>query len=249
MSGDEDEPETVEPETVEPGTDEGPTSGNEAGPQTAETDPTELELTSAETEPEPTTTEPTTTEPAEADPTEADPGEADEGRTVRASSAERQAEAAALLGLAKSLVKMNLSKLAQVELPGEVREAVLVARGLGRSAQMRQIRRVSQLLRAYEVTELADPARDPARKAKAELERQCEQWRERLVLGGDEALTELVDAHPMIDSQRVRSLLRQSRRAPGSGKSSQALRSVLRLIREALQAEAAVSAATRSPER
>ncbi|MEX1361509.1 MAG: ribosome biogenesis factor YjgA [Nannocystaceae bacterium] len=239
MSGDEDEPGTDEPETDEPETS-GAIEPETAEPETAEPDPAE---------PDPAKPDPAKPDPAKPDPGEPDPDDEDDGRTVRASSAERQAEAAALLGLAKSLVKMNLSKLAQVELPGEVREAVLVARGLGRSAQMRQIRRVSQLLRAYEVTELSDPARDPARKAKAELERKCEQWRERLVIGGDEVLTELVDAHPMIDSQRVRSLLRQSRRAPGSGKSSQALRNVLRLIREALQAEAAVSAATRPPER
>ncbi len=156
---------------------------------------------------------------------------------------ERKAESVALAGLAKALVELKPSQLADVPLPDDVREAVLVARGLDRGPRVRQLRRVSQLLRLHDVTEIGAAAKDAGHKQRrrATRERLYEQWRERLVAGGDPALAEFVDEHPMVDPQRLRQLLRQARRDPGSGKSKQAMLAVLRLVREACETEVNVS--------
>jgi ribosome-associated protein len=161
-------------------------------------------------------------------------------RPARLTSGERQRQSADLAELAKSLVAMNSSQLAQVVLPGEVREEVLVCRNLGRGARARQLRRIAQLLRAHEVDEIRATAEDAGHKQRrrAAKERIYERWRERLVAEKDTALTEFVEEHPMADPQRLRQLLRQARRDPGSGKSKQALRTVLQVVRETFEAEA-----------
>lgn len=171
----------------------------------------------------------------------ADP-DPDDDRPRRPSNRQRQRETAALLGLAKSLVEMKPSQLAQVPLPDDVREAVLVCRGLGRGPRVRQLRRVAQLLRVHDLTEIGAAAADAGHKQRrrASRERVYEQWRERLVTEGDPALTEFIDEHPMADPPRLRQLLRAARRDPGSGKSRQALLAVLRLIREVCEAEDSV---------
>lgn len=171
---------------------------------------------------------------AEAEGTEAE-------RPLRPTSGERQRETSVLGELAKRLVAMNHSQLAQVLLPDEVREEVLVCRNLGKGARARQLKRIAQLLRAHDVDEIRATAEDAGHKQRrrAAKERVYEQWRERLVDEKDTALTEFVEQHPMADPQRLRQLLRQARRDPGSGKSKQALRAVLQLVRETFEAEAA----------
>jgi ribosome-associated protein len=176
---------------------------------------------------------------------DADAAQATEGaeaeRPLRPTSGERQRETSVLGELAKRLVAMNHSQLAQVLLPDEVREEVLVCRNLGKGARARQLKRIAQLLRAHDVDEIRATAEDAGHKQRrrAAKERVYEQWRERLVDEKDTALTEFVEQHPMADPQRLRQLLRQARRDPGSGKSKQALRAVLQLVRETFEAEAA----------
>ncbi len=179
-----------------------------------------------------------------APPNEGAPDDGDE-TSGRPTYRERKAESVALAGLAKSLVEMKPSQLAEVPLSDDVREAVLVARGLSRGPRVRQLRRVSQLLRQDDVAQIVPAAKDATHKQRrrASRERIYEEWRERLVAGGDPALAEFIDGHPMVDPQRLRQLLRQARRDPGSGKSKQAMLAVLRLVREACETEVSVRTA------
>jgi ribosome-associated protein len=187
-------------------------------------------------------TEPEPAEPSEL-PTASDGAEDAEGSSGRQTYRERKAESNALAGLAKALVEMQPHQLAEVPLPDEVREAVLVGRGFTRGPRVRQLRRVAQLLRVHDVTAIGAAAHDAGHKQRrrATRERVYEQWRERLVAEGDGTLAEFVDQHPMADPQRLRQLLRQARREPGSGKSKQALLAVLRLVREACETEVSVT--------
>ncbi len=160
----------------------------------------------------------------------------------RLSNRERRIESDALSDLARQLVEMRPSQLAEVSLPPEVTGAIATCRGFRKSAWTTQVRLISTMLRRLDIDELTAEVADAGHKqrGRAQREQVYEQWRERLVGEGDRALTEFIDAHPMADPQRLRSLLRAARRSPGSGKSKQALRSVLRLIREALEVEHSV---------
>jgi ribosome-associated protein len=181
------------------------------------------------------------TSPSESPPPD-DAGD-DAPASGRPTYRERKAESTALAGLAKALVEMKPSQLAEVPLSEDVREAVLVAQGLTRGPRVRQLRRVAQLLRVHDVSSIGAAAHDAGHKQRrrATRERGYEAWRERLVSEGDATLAEFVDQHPMADPQRLRQLLRQARRDPGSGKSKQARLGVLRLVREACEAEIGVA--------
>ncbi|MCH9687038.1 MAG: DUF615 domain-containing protein [Deltaproteobacteria bacterium] len=162
----------------------------------------------------------------------------------RPTAREHRAESNALWELAKSLVEMKPPQLATVSLPAEVVSAVEACRGFRKNARIRELRRISTMLRRLDVDALTEEVRDAGKqRRRSQREQVYEQWRERLVAEGDRALTEFVDQHPMADPQRLRQLLRQARRSPGSGKSKQALRSILRLVREALEVELDVGGA------
>lgn len=100
---------------------------------------------------------------------------------------------------------------------------------------------------------LAEPEVDAAhenresQRARARNDAAHERWRDRLVSGGKDALHEFTDQHPMADLTRLRDLLRQARRRPGSGKSTQALAQILQVVREVCEIEASVRKAASRP--
>ncbi|MEM7152783.1 MAG: ribosome biogenesis factor YjgA [Myxococcota bacterium] len=169
-------------------------------------------------------------------PDDADGESVSEGKT-RLSYRERQQESEMLGGLARALVDMRPSQLAEVPLDPEVVEAVVACRDYRKSSRVRGLRRISQLLRQLDVDEVSRAIADAGHKqrGRAQRERGYERWRERLLTEGDPALTEFMDANPHADVQRMRQFLRQARRAPESGKGKQASRNVLRLVRDALE--------------
>lgn len=169
----------------------------------------------------------------------------DEKEALRPTSRERQEQNAELFTLAKRLVELEPARLAQLDIPSEVREAVLVGQGLGKTARTRQRRLIAQLLRVHEIWEMPGAkAPDPERQRRDALEQIYEGWRARLVSGGDDVLARFIDEHPMADPQELRQLLRAARRKPGSGKSKQALLEILDRIRRVYQTEASVRDAT-----
>ena len=165
------------------------------------------------------------------------PDELEDEGSGRPSYKERKAESHELGRLAKALVDMKASALADLPLPDDLRETLQVARGLERAARVRELRRVVACLRSHGITSLDALERDAfrMRRQRATRERDYEAWRERLVSEGDAALAELVARHPAADAQRLRQLVRQARRDPGSDKAKQALRTVLRLVRQACE--------------
>lgn len=168
----------------------------------------------------------------------AGPDEADEDDGKR-SYKERKAESHELGRLAKRIVDSKPSVLADLSLPDDVLESAAVARGFERGARVRQLRHVVALLRSHGIVSLDAMERDAGRMRRQRTAREhtYEAWRERLVSEGDRALAELVAEHPAADAQRLRQLVRQARRDPGSDKTKLVLRTVLRLVRQACEAD------------
>ncbi|MEM9462544.1 MAG: ribosome biogenesis factor YjgA [Myxococcota bacterium] len=158
----------------------------------------------------------------------------------RATYRERKAESDALARLARALVELPPARLGDVPLPAELRAQVEICRGFRKGPRVRQLRRVSQLLRrlggeAIEAVEAAALDAGHRQRQRAQRERIYEHWRQRLLTEGDRALAELVDAHPSLDAQRLRQWLRQAQRDPEGARGAQARRKVLRAIRAAME--------------
>ena len=146
-----------------------------------------------------------------------------------------------LQALGAELARLSEAQLESIELPEDLREALLEAKGISsHEANRRQMQYIGRLMRGL------DPA--PIRARLGEIEgssaqatarhRRLESWRERL-LGDDEALTEFAAEHPGADLQALRTLIRNARKEGGAGKPPRAYRELFRVLK-AIEASTAV---------
>jgi ribosome-associated protein len=144
---------------------------------------------------------------------------------------EAKSEREALVNLARRLEAMPAGARARLPLDEQALESIVLLRSLGpQSAHRRQMLRVVKLLRGADIeaieAALAGTAPDAAET------RGAERWRRALLEGDDEALREYLEAHPGVDRQRLRSLIRQARK-PGTAAKG-AARKLFLLLKDAV---------------
>jgi ribosome-associated protein len=141
----------------------------------------------------------------------------------------------ALQSLGEHLVNLSPNQISKIEMPQDLREAVLFARTLKKSeARRRQMQYIGTLMRD------ADP--EPIRKGVAEISRghgqnvqllrELEQWRKGLIDGDDEVLEDIVNHFPDADRKRLRRLALNARKEREVNKPPQAARALFRYLRE-----------------
>ena len=139
-----------------------------------------------------------------------------------------------LQALGVALTRLPESQLRSIEIPAELREALLEAKRIkSHEAKRRQLQYVGRLMRDV------DPA--PIRSRLAEIEghgaratarhRRLEAWRERL-LADDEALTAFAAEHPGADLQALRASIRNARKEQKEGKPPRAYRELFRVLKD-----------------
>lgn len=146
--------------------------------------------------------------------TDTDETDHDEGPT----RSQQRRDALAVLDLAGQLVELAPTKLARLPLPDEVREEIAnVRRITSHGARKRQLAYLAKLMRNHDadafdaVRAALGENRDRQRQDAAALHR-LEALRAQLVGDeGDTALTALIAAHPTLDRQHLRALIRQAR--------------------------------------
>ncbi|HEX7348964.1 MAG TPA: ribosome biogenesis factor YjgA [Rhodanobacteraceae bacterium] len=157
----------------------------------------------------------------------------------RPSRSARRREALDVLTLARQLSELPVTRLDRLQLPDNVRAAVTaVQRTPSHIAHKRELAHLAKLMRAHADAEFA-PARaelanDRAASARdtAALHR-AEALRDQLLDDtGDVALTAFIAAHPTVEHQELRTLLRQARRERAAAKPPRAQRELFRLLRE-----------------
>lgn len=204
---------------------------SEASPE-PETDPESGSETKTGAEPEPTEKSPA---PAADEETSPEPAAAPR----RLSSRDHQAEVRELDKLTKSLVSLPPSKLEALELD-ELTEIILAAKTKRKGALGRELRRISTKLRQRDPEAIQERLRllEAPDRAEVEKHKACEDWRDRLLEGGDAVLSELVQAHPTADRQRLRQLVRTAKKDRTHAKSQNAFRELFREIRDLTAAAA-----------
>jgi ribosome-associated protein len=153
----------------------------------------------------------------------------------------RRREALDVLAFAKQLVELPPSRVAKLELPDEVRQEIAnVRRITSHIARKRQLGHLAKLMRAqdeetFAAARAALALNREAGAREAAATHRLEALRERLLAEGDAGLSELIAAHPDLDRQRLRALIRQARSERGAGKPLHAYRELFRLLRELQQ--------------
>lgn len=153
------------------------------------------------------------------------------------SRSEHKRAAHAVLDLAARLVALTPSQLGKADLPDELRAEIDNVRSIkARVAHKRQLGFLAKLMRRCEDGEL-DAARallgedrEQHLRATAE-EHRLEALRQRLI-DDDETLTTLIEQHPDLDRQHLRSLIRQARRERDKNKPPSASRQLFRLLKD-----------------
>jgi len=156
---------------------------------------------------------------------------------------QQRRDALAVLELAQQLVELPPSRLAKLDLPEDVlREIANTRKITSHIARKRQMGFLAKTMRKHD-SEVFDGVRaalgenrDRQRQETAAMHR-LEATRERLLNDEDTALQELIAAHPQLDRQHLRSLLRQARLEREKNKPPRAYREIFQLLKELAAAD------------
>ena len=149
------------------------------------------------------------------------------------SKTRRKKEMHALQALGEQLVGLAPDALATLALPERLADAIAAARRItGFEARRRQMQYIGRLMREVDAAPTAAGiANMQARSQRANrLQHETENWRDRL-LAEEGALTELASAHPGLDTQQLRTLIRNARREQAQGRAPHAARALFRALR------------------
>ncbi|HWT28888.1 MAG TPA: ribosome biogenesis factor YjgA [Methylophilaceae bacterium] len=156
------------------------------------------------------------------------------------SKTKRKAAMDALQELGVTLVGLPRDKLAKLELPEQLLDAINEAKRItANGATRRQMQYIGKLMREVDT--------DPIREQLARWEgknvaenahfHRLERWRTRLI-EEEPASAEWLSQYPQTDSQQLRTLIRNARREQAANKPPKSSRELFRLLREISEAEA-----------
>lgn len=158
----------------------------------------------------------------------------------RPSKTQRKQAMHELQALGARLVGLNDERLAAVDLPEQLREAVLEARRIrSREGRRRQLQYIGKLMREIDPAPIRArfDAWDGQSTAASAAHHRAERWRERL-LDDEGSLTEFARECPGADLQRLRACVREARKDRLAGKPSRHYRELFRLVKAALETPA-----------
>lgn len=141
-----------------------------------------------------------------------------------------------LRDLGKELTELSKDQLAQLDLPENLRDAISEMRNINKfGARRRQMQYIGKLMREVETAPILSKL--DAWKGKSQQHtgymHLLERWRDRL-LESDSALTELLAAHPQVDAQHLRALIRNAHRETLAGKPPKSYREIFQVLKEVI---------------
>lgn len=152
----------------------------------------------------------------------------------RPSKSQRKRDMHALQDLGTELVELPEERLADVDLPDLLREAVLEARRIrdfeGRRRQMQYIGKLMRNVDPAPIRAKLDSWRSVSREETKRFQL-VEEWRERL-LSNDAAIGEFAAAFPAADLARVRELVKDVERERAAGRPPKSFRALFRVLNE-----------------
>jgi ribosome-associated protein len=158
-----------------------------------------------------------------------------ENDATEISKSQRKRDAHELLDLAKKLISMPETRLSNLPLDPDLREAVDFARSIRpHGARKRQLMTVGKMLRNRETDPLMDAVNNIDQKNRQVNARfhHIEAWRDHLIEGSDRELSELLEQSPTTNAQTLRQLIRNAKKEAKLGKPPSAARKLFKLLQE-----------------
>ncbi len=171
------------------------------------------------------------------------------GEFFSPSRSEQRRAALDVLALAHVLVEKTPTELARLPMGEALQGHVLEAKRITAPiARKRAVAFLAKQMRKEE-DETLDAIRDAldanseGSRRQVALMHRAEQWRTRLLEGGDEALAAFIAEHPAADRQHLRQLVRNAQEEARRNKPPRAFRELFREIRDLAQGNLAADAA------
>ncbi|GGI53351.1 ribosome biogenesis factor YjgA [Oxalicibacterium solurbis] len=161
----------------------------------------------------------------------------------RPSKSELKRQMTALQKLGEELVAEPRDRLKRVPMPEDVRDAILECQKIkDHEGRRRQLQYVGKVMRSLEEDEIAAIRKvldswKGASKAETAALHAIERQREKL-LADDKVLTQLLQIHPQLDAQQLRTLIRNARKEQAENKPPKAYREIFQILKQ-LQAPTA----------
>lgn len=153
------------------------------------------------------------------------------------SKTQRKKAVRELQDLGVELVGLSQDRLASLDLPERLRDAVFEARRISsHEARRRQLQYIGKIMRKVDpgpIRAALEGWRAQAGRATAEHQR-VEAWRERL-LADDASLAELAAEYPATDMARLRSLVRAAARERAAGQPPRSYRALYQALRALIE--------------
>ena len=157
---------------------------------------------------------------------------------AKPSKTRRKRDVEALQELGSELLEFSEEVLHQLNLPGNLLDAVLEAKKIhSHGARRRQLQYIGKLMRDIDPTPLraAIAAREHQQEIHTQAFHLLEELRDALILQGDSALGTVLEHFPLADRQHLRKLARQARREHDEHQPPKTSRRLFRYLRELQQ--------------
>ena len=162
------------------------------------------------------------------------------GEFYSPSRTQQRIEALEIRGLAEKLVALPAAQLARLPIPEELMPHIVETQRItSHIAHKRQLQFLAKQMRREEdevleaIRDAMDEGGEAARRETALLH-QAEQWCDRLLADGDDALAALLEEFPTADRQKLRQLVRNATDERAKNKPPRAFRDLFREVRELL---------------
>jgi ribosome-associated protein len=166
----------------------------------------------------------------------------DTGEYLGPSRKQQRREALDVLALVQTLGELSEAQLEKAQVPEHLLPHFAELRRIAaHGARKRQHAYIAKQLRREDeatleaIRDTLEAGGKAARQETALLHR-AEVWRERLLDGGDAALSELLEQHPSADRQQLRQLVRNALEERARNKPPRAFRELFRVVRGVLAA-------------
>lgn len=153
---------------------------------------------------------------------------------VRPNKTQIKREIAALFALSEQMSGLTAMQLNTLDLPENIHKAVTEVAGMPhKGARKRLLKFIAGQLHKMDVEPIVERlARLENKSAHAVREHHIvERWRDRLMTGGDDALTALLDEYPDADRQHLRQLLRNAQKEVEAAKPPRSSRLLYRYLK------------------
>ena len=133
------------------------------------------------------------------------------------------------------LVELSPEQLRKIEMPEQLREEVLLAKGLKKhAAKSRQVHHIGAMMRSIDPEPIISALDrvEEFRLAEARDFKQVEIWRDGLIDEKKDVFEDLIARHPGADRQHINQLVRNARQEKSKGKPPKSSRALFRYILE-----------------